>query len=187
MLGELGIVEPRVGAPPAVAFLDLAGFTRLSKSTATTSGRVAVRLGEMAELASRRNHGRLVKLLGDGALMLFDDADAAVTACLDLLRSLPAEGLPDGHAGIHAGPIVRRDGDVFGRTVNTAARVSDVTPPGELYLTEAAAALVSCVPVEPIGAVDLESIGSTVLLRVVRGEKSPPTGREVAPSKRGDR
>ena len=63
--------------------------------------------------------------------MLFDDADAAVTACLELLDSLPAEGLPDGHAGIHAGPIVRRDGDVFGRTVNTAARVSDVTPPGE--------------------------------------------------------
>ena len=169
MLGELGIVEPRVGAPPAVAFLDLAGFTRLSEENGDhEAARVAVRLGEMAELVSRRNHGRLVKLLGDGALMLFDDADAAVTACLDLLHSLPAEGLPEGHAGIHVGPIVRRDGDVFGRTVNTAARVSDVAPPGELYLTEAAAALVASVRVEPVGAVDLESIGSIVLLRVVR-------------------
>ena len=60
---------------------------------------------------------------------------------------------------------------MFGRTVNTAARVSDVTPPGELYLTEAAAALVSSVPVEPVGAVDLESIGSTIAApgRAARG------------------
>ncbi len=57
---------------------------------------------------------------------------------------------------------------MFGRTVNTAARVSDVTPPGELYLTEAAAAMVNSVPMEPVGAVHLESIGPTNLLRVVR-------------------
>ena len=169
MLGELGIVQPRVGSPPAVAFLDLSGFTRLSQEHGDQeAARVALRLGEMAELASRRNRGRLVKLLGDGALMLFDDADAAVATCLDLLESLPAEGLPDGHAGVHVGPIVRRDGDVFGRTVNTAARVSDVTPPGELYLTEAAAATVSSAPVVPVGPVDLESLGSTMLLRVAR-------------------
>jgi adenylate cyclase len=123
MLGELGVVQPRVDAPPAVAFLDLSGFTRLSEEQGDQeAARVALRLGEIAERVSRRSRGRLVKLLGDGALMLFDDGGAAVTACLDLLDVLPAKGLPDGHAGIHAGPIVRRQGDVFGRTVNTAAR-----------------------------------------------------------------
>jgi hypothetical protein len=46
--------------------------------------------------------------------------------------------------------------------------VSDVTPPDELYLTEAAAAMVTSVPMEPVGSVDLESIGSMMLLGVVR-------------------
>jgi adenylate cyclase len=169
ILGELGIVQPRVEAPPAVAFLDLSGFTRLAQERGDQeAARVALRLGEIAELVSRRNGGRLVKLLGDGVLMVFNDVGAAVTTCLEVLDTLPDEGLPDGHAGINAGPLLRRDGDVFGRTVNTAARVSDVTPAGELYLTEAAAAIVDSEPLEPVGVVDLKSIGPTTLLRVVR-------------------
>ena len=41
----------------------------------------------------------MVKLLGDGVLIRFDDRWAAVMATLDLLAALPANGLPTGHAG----------------------------------------------------------------------------------------
>ena len=45
--------------------------------------------------------------------------------------------LPSGHVGVAEGPIIARDGDVFGRTVNLASRISDVTPSGALYVPAA--------------------------------------------------
>ena len=60
-------------------------------------------------------------------------------ATLELLDALPAAGLPTGHAGVASGPLIVRDGDVFGRTVNLAARISDVAPDGRLLVTEAVA------------------------------------------------
>ena len=87
----------------------------------------------------RPHGGRVVKLLGDGVLIRFDDRRAAVDATLDLLDALPAAGLPTGHAGIASGPLINRDGDVFGRTVNLAARISDAAPDGRLWVTDAVA------------------------------------------------
>ena len=67
--------------PPAVAFVDVSGYTRLTVDRGDDfSARTSVRLGELAEMVMRRHGGRVVKLLGDGVLLVFDSPCVAVEA-----------------------------------------------------------------------------------------------------------
>lgn len=135
-----GFVPERTDAPPAVAFVDLSGFTRLAEERGDEPvARVALDFGRLAEQHARRTDGRLVKLLGDGVLLRFPHAAAAVDATLGLMDALAGAGLPAGHAGIHAGPVIVRDGDIFGRTVNLASRIADVAESGQLLVTRSVA------------------------------------------------
>ncbi len=172
VLAEAGFVAERQAVYPGVAFIDLTGFTRLSEERGDqVAATIALQLGELARASAARCGGRVVKLLGDGVLLRLPDAASAVEATLDLLRSLPAAELPSGHAGIHSGPLIEREGDVFGRSVNLAARVSDVAPAGEIYVTEAVRDAIggSDGRLEPVPAVELQGIGSVRLFRVVAG------------------
>ncbi len=172
ILAEAGFVAERHEVEPGVAFIDLTGFTRLSEERGDrAAATIAIQLGEIARETAARHDGRVVKLLGDGVLLRFPDAARAVEATLDLLAALPAAGLPSGHAGVHSGPLIEREGDVFGRSVNLAARVSDVAPPGELYVTDAVARALEGSPrrLEPVAPTDLQGIGTVALYRVVPG------------------
>lgn len=173
ILADGGFVAPRQARPPAVAFVDLTGFTRLTEERGDeTAAAVGLRLGDVAGEAIAPHGGRVVKLLGDGVLLRFEDAAAAIAGTLDLLDALPAAGMPTGHAGIAAGSLIVRDNDVFGRTVNLAARISDVTPDGRLYLAaEAVDALaddVEGIVLTPVDPADLQGIGRIELLEVRR-------------------
>jgi class 3 adenylate cyclase len=174
LLEEGGYVPPRAGDPPAVAFVDLTGFTRITHERGDEeAARLALRLGDVAAAVVEPRAGRVVKLLGDGVLIRFGDAATAVHGTLDLLAALPAADLPTGHAGVAAGPLISRDGDVFGRTVNLAARISDAAPDGRLYVpTGVAAALPPAIRaglgVAPVAAPLLQGIGRVELVDVTR-------------------
>ena len=74
-----------------------------------------------------------------------------------------------GHVGVTQGSIVGRDGDIFGRTVNLAARISDVAPSGELYVPASAGqALAGRFVVTPAGTATLQGVGAIDLARVMR-------------------
>jgi class 3 adenylate cyclase len=170
VLAESGYVPERPTVEPAVAFLDLTGFTSLTQERGDTiAAEMALRLAELASRAVATHRGRVVKLLGDGVLMHFPDVVRAVDAVLDLMDQLAASDLPPGHVGITQGPIVARDGDIFGRTVNLAARISDVTPSGELYIPASISqALAGRFEVTPAGTATLEGVGVVALAMVSR-------------------
>jgi class 3 adenylate cyclase len=170
LLAQSGFMPARSGRDPAVAFIDLAGFTALAHERGDAAAAdVALRLGDVASRTAIAHDGRVVKLLGDGVLMRFGDTTAAVEAALEVLELLDAQDLPPGHAGVAEGPIIGRDGDVFGRTVNLAARISDVAPGGSVYVTaEAGEGLTDRYRVEPIGEATLRGIGAVRLARVAR-------------------
>ncbi len=122
------VPEPRA-ITPAIAFIDLTGFTRLTQELGDEAAAgLSLRLGDIARTVADRHDGRLIKLLGDGALLWLPDAGRAVAATAEVMATLASAGLPNGHAGIHHGPVIEREGDVFGRTVNMAARLSDRAP-----------------------------------------------------------
>jgi adenylate cyclase len=124
--------------PPAIVFVDLSGFTRMARERGDESAVVAATtLQRHADATATRHGGRLVKLLGDGAMLRLNDAIVGVDAALDLVETMSGEGALSSHAGVHAGPVIERDLDVFGQTVNLASRIADVAQPGEVLASQA--------------------------------------------------
>jgi class 3 adenylate cyclase len=138
-LASRGLAQPPDPlGPPTIVFVDVSGFTRLAHEQGDESAvRVATSLQRRADQAARQHGGRLVKLLGDGALLRLTDASAGVVAALDLVETMGAERTLSSHAGVHTGPVIERDLDVFGQTVNLASRIASVARPGEVLASEA--------------------------------------------------
>src|SRR5262249_50450464 len=129
---------PAPHAPPAIVFVDLSGFTRLTRERGDESAVVAATsLQHHADASATRHGGRLVKLLGDGAMLRLIDASAGLDAALELVETMSEEGAMSTHAGVHAGSVIERDLDVFGQTVNLASRIADAAAPGEVLASEA--------------------------------------------------
>ena len=121
-----------------------------------------------------RHGGHPVKYLGDGVMCHFPKPTGAVLAALEMVEEAPAAGLPPARVGLHAGPVIARDSDYFGRTVNVAARVAEHAGPHQVVLTEDLRAMVDCggVMFEPLGEVALKGIASPVaLFEAVRADE----------------
>jgi len=130
-----GLVEQRRETVQAVAFVDLSGYTALTEERGDLAAvEVASRLAGVVDRAARANRGRPIKWLGDGVMIHFRDPGDAVRGTLETVVRAAESGLPPAHAGVAAGPVVFRDGDVYGRTVNLAARISGHAGPGEVVV-----------------------------------------------------
>ncbi len=129
-----GRVEPGPGAH-TIAFVDLTGFTRFAEATGdAAAAERAAALEALAGDAAVQRGGRLVKSLGDGAMLQFEGATEAVLACLDIVAGVDRLAGGEARAGLATGPVVQRDGDVFGTTVNLAARIADQAAPGQVLV-----------------------------------------------------
>jgi hypothetical protein len=67
-------------------------------------------------------------------MMLFPDAEAALKASLSLVAESAAHQLPEVRVGVATGQVVPRDGDIFGHTVNLAARIASVAAPSQVLV-----------------------------------------------------
>ena len=160
-------MEPRPDEPSAIAFVDLSGFTDTTeRSGDEAASRLAARFQDLADASAHRHRGRVVKLLGDGVMFRFDSAHDAIGSALAMVEDGPAAGLPPAHAGVDAGPLIERDGDYYGRTVNLAARIADRAAPGEVLVSAAAreASADGVITFEPLDAAVLKGIADPVPL-----------------------
>jgi adenylate cyclase len=141
-LEEAGAIA-RPDRVPAMCFVDLAGYTRLTEEQGDqAAAELASTLAVLVERSSRAAGGTPVKWLGDGVMLHFRRPAGAVEASLAMVGELPEAGLPPAHVGVAAGPVVVQGGDYFGRTVNLAARVAARAQAGQVLVTEAVAAAV---------------------------------------------
>jgi len=91
---------PQSQGPPAIVFVDLSGFTRLTEERGDEAAvRSATTLQRHADAVATRRGGRLVKLLGDGALLQFSEVGDGVEAAVDLVETMEAAGSLSAHAG----------------------------------------------------------------------------------------
>jgi adenylate cyclase len=118
----------------AVCFADLVGFTRLGEEVPPDelAGK-AVRL-EALTTEVIDAPVRLIKTIGDAAMLTSLEPESLLDAALDLLDAAEAEGedFPQLRAGIAIGPALSRAGDWFGRPVNLASRITQIARPGSL-------------------------------------------------------
>jgi adenylate cyclase len=135
-LERAGLLE-RAESTPAICFVDMTGFSRLTEEHGDeNAARLATSLAALVNDVSRRHGGRAIRWLGDGGLFYFDEVGAAFAAALEMNERAPSAGLPTTHIGVQAGPVVFRDGDVYGRTVNIASRIADQAEGGEILTSQ---------------------------------------------------
>ena len=121
----------------SVAFADLAGFTKLGEQVAADQlGSVAGRLTALAA-DSAQPPVRLVKMIGDAAMLVSPEPRALLDTVLTLLDRVEREGeeFPPLRAGIASGEGLSRGGDWYGAPVNLASRITDKTRAGAVVVS----------------------------------------------------
>ena len=161
----------RLERPPAMCFLDLTGYTRLTEERGdAAAAELAARLAGLVRRSALEHDGTPVKWLGDGVMFYFREPGAAVVAAVEMVEVVGRQGLPPAHVGIHAGPVVVQDGDYFGRTVNLAARMAEYARPGEVVVSQEVVDATQGGPVTftEIGPVELKGVPGTLRLYTAR-------------------
>jgi adenylate cyclase len=131
-------LHSRLERPPAMCFLDITGYTRLTQERGDeAAAQLAATLSRLVQRASVQHGGRPVKWLGDGVMFYFPDPGPGVIAALDMVEGVAGAGLPPAHVGLHAGPIIFQEGDYYGQTVNIASRIAEYARPGEVLVSQA--------------------------------------------------
>ena len=174
-LARAGLHEV-VDQPPAICFLDLTGYTRLTEERGDeAAAEAAGRLSRLVQRTSANHGGKPVKWLGDGVMFYFREPGRAVLAALEMVDGAADAGLPPAHVGLDAGPVLFQEGDYFGRTVNRAARIADYARQGEVLVSQEVveASGDSGVEFTPIGPVELKGVATIVRLSAAR-RAAPP-------------
>lgn len=121
-----------------VLFADVSGSTKLYETVGDKAAHAAIDLCVKAFSALTQQHGgRVIKTIGDEVMALFPQAAQGARAAVDIQLSVkemaPVDKVRLGvRVGFHAGPVVGRDGDVFGDTVNLAARLTELASRGQI-------------------------------------------------------
>lgn len=122
----------------AVLFADVAGSTALYEILGDTRAFALVGscLDTMSKCATEV-HGRVIKTIGDAVMAVFKEADEAAAAAAEMQLRVEKLGIASGaklglRIGFHFGPVVERDDDVFGDSVNLASRLCDLASKGQI-------------------------------------------------------
>jgi class 3 adenylate cyclase len=135
------VAEPTSRVPSGTAvilFADIADSTGLTERLGDAAFRAkAHELDAALRTVIREHAGTPIegKLLGDGVLAVFASARQAIEAALACGKAGASGGLPL-HLGLHAGDVIREDNNVYGGAVNIASRISGLSAPGEVLVSE---------------------------------------------------
>lgn len=162
----------------AILFTDLVGFTEFNDAVGDTRAlEVLDRQSAIAaSVLESTDAGRVVKELGDGLMIWFDDAEPALVGALALLaavdRARQTAGFPLAvRMGLHHGEALTRGDDLVGQTINIGARVAALAGPGELLLSEDV--VYACAPdcevpnVRAVGPVSVKGVEAPIWLHRV--------------------
>jgi adenylate cyclase len=125
-----------------VLFADVSGSTRLYEKLGDTDALRAIgRCLERMERAVLAYKGRVIKTIGDEIMAVFDSAEAGMLAASDMQQRIDDLPLISGakmaiRVGFHFGPAIDENNDVFGDTVNVAARMAGLAKAGQIVTTE---------------------------------------------------
>ena len=127
----------------AVLFADVCGSTELYENIGDLQARLLITQSIKAMVNQVSAHqGTLIKTIGDEIMCTFPSAEAAFNAACAMQVALESERVSNNNPlhiriGFHYGDVILESGDVFGDTVNTAARVASITRADQIMTTHA--------------------------------------------------
>jgi adenylate cyclase len=152
----------------AIAFVDLVASTAWAESLDPAEHSDALRRFEMRSAAIATDHGaRLVKLIGDEAMVVADDPAALCGVASEICRMARTDPvLPDARGAVGYGAVTARDGDYFGSLVNAVARASKFADPCGIVVTTEVVPFLDpeTWSIDPIGAQKLRGVAEKVYL-----------------------
>jgi len=166
-------IHSRLERLPAICFLDISGYTRLTQERGdNAAAELAATVARLVQRSSVQYGGKPIKWLGDGVMFYFPDPGPGVVAALEMVDGVTDAGLPPAHVGLHAGPVIFQEGDYYGQTVNIASRIAEYARPGEVLVSQAVvdawahggAASTSAAAFAEIGPVELKGVAGAVAL-----------------------
>ena len=133
-------VERRLAA---IVAADIVGYSRLAESDENgTLAAIKILRREIIDPLLAEHHGRIVKLMGDGAIAEFGSVVDAATFAITMQKEVAAHQAqvpPDRRIvfriGINLGDVVVEDGDLLGDGVNVAARLEQLCDPGGVLIS----------------------------------------------------
>jgi len=122
----------------AVGFVDMVGYTRLTRQIDEEQLSVVLEKFEAAAAGAVADRsGRIVKMIGDEVLFVADTPLEAAEIAIELNRRAEADGdIPELRTGMAFGDVLSRLGDVYGKVVNVAARLTSTARPGTIVVDE---------------------------------------------------
>jgi adenylate cyclase len=153
----------------AVGFVDLSGFTSRSASLSSDDLlRFIVEFEGAAQDLVNANDGRVIKLIGDEVMFSAVDPDAACRIALGLIDGLDADTGITARGGVAIGPMITAGGDLYGETVNLAARIADIAIAGEVLVNAAVRERAQGFAFEPAGRRQLKGFAAPVAVWSLR-------------------
>ncbi|WP_227492723.1 adenylate/guanylate cyclase domain-containing protein [Brevibacterium sp. CFH 10365] len=158
----------------AVGFIDLVSFTRLSqKMEPRQLADMVQEFQGMAYNIVATGGGRVIKTVGDEVFFAASTPLAGAEIAMTLMeRVTAAEDLPQARVGFVWGRVLSRLGDIFGSSVNLAARLTAVADPGTIFTDEETARVLSASDdyvFEPRDSISLHGLGETSIGEMKRG------------------
>ena len=152
----------------AIAFADLAGYTRLTEEAGEEEALDVVERFVEAVEDTLPEEARVIKTIGDEVMVVGADPTALVDWAVGF-QELNIGRRPAPRIGVHAGDTLYRDGDYYGRAVNLAARVGARAAGGEVLVTQPVVeAAGPHLAFEPIGEVKLKGFTDATDLFLAR-------------------
>lgn len=150
-----------------VVFIDLAGFSAITDVYGDSTAIAMLEIFECMVGRALEDHAPPIKWIGDEVMLSFPDPQTAIQALGRLLPACRSDArLPLTRTALHHGPVLRRATDLFGATVNIAARIAALANPGQLLATRpvAEAASAEGILVKDLGETALRSLPEKVSL-----------------------
>jgi class 3 adenylate cyclase len=136
--GSAPASPPQGSTTAVILFTDVADSTGITERVGDAAFRDESRRLDAALRSSIRDAGGSTvdgKLLGDGVLATFSSAAQAIDGARRCLALSAASKLRL-HIGLHAGDVIREGNNVFGGAVNVAARICELSAPGEIFVSD---------------------------------------------------
>jgi adenylate cyclase len=172
-----------------VGFADLVGFTALAQQVSDEElAEVVDQFERLAYDVVVAGGGRVLKTIGDEVMFVVDDPISAAEIALGLAEaSRDAAGLSDVRVGLALGPVIEREGDAFGATVNLASRATSIAYPGTVVVSPELRAALEGVPHLAFKSMRpryLKNIGRVSLSVLVHSDDARSSLREVIDERR---